>query len=366
MPWRESTSSPFSGSAGDEPDNAVLSEADRESSSGASVLFSGDRGALPVETRRLFVHLLLGPYFDGRREPKQWLVLLRDEAVLRSRLHELFLELVIAHNEKVAFVRQVVADGLDAPILLRRLTLTFVETALLLYLRQRLTQASLQGERAVVSRDELIEHLAVYERERNPDQARYGRQCSAAIDKAANTLNLLRKLRNSGERYEVSPTLALLFPAEEILALLRTYQKLQAERAHPNWQSASGVEPEPFVEQDPEQDESAVEAQHNGDTDSSEALNASEEAEVAIAREFAVSAPAANRFEGLDDVWRAERGRADRLDGEAARVAQRGLRSEADGEHPEPQFDDEPEALDDGDDAGVSDTDEDEAVGESR
>ena len=44
------------------------------------------------------------------------------------------------------------------------------------------------------------------------------------------TLRGERRLRSGEERYEVSPTLKLLFPAEEIQALMRTYVAL-AERA---------------------------------------------------------------------------------------------------------------------------------------
>ena len=116
-------------------------------------------------------------------------------------------------------------EDLDVPILLRKASLTFLETALLLFLRQRLTQADAQGERAVVSLDEMQEHLSVFERDSNPDHAKFERQMVNAVDKAKK-LSLLQFIRGSGERYEVSPTLKLLFSAEEIQALTRTYAAL--------------------------------------------------------------------------------------------------------------------------------------------
>jgi Domain of unknown function (DUF4194) len=189
--------------------------------------FPGDAGALPLATRRVLVQLLLGPSVDATRQRHLWPVLLRDEAVLRSRLHELFLELVVDREQQVAFTRQVVAENIDAPVLLRRSNLTFIETALVLFLRQRLTQAEAQGERAVVSADDMQQHLAVFERAANPDQARFGRQVLAAIEKAKK-LNLVRLIGRGEQRFEVSPTLKLLFPAEEIQALTRTYQSLLA------------------------------------------------------------------------------------------------------------------------------------------
>lgn len=192
-----------------------------------SALFPNDRGTLNLETRRALVQLLQGPSVDGRRQPKLWQVLLRDEALLRQHLHNLFLDLVVDYDQAVAFTRQVVAESIDAPVLLRRNSLTFLESALVLLLRQRLTQADAQGERAVLSKSEMFEHLRVYERDRNVDHARFERQMDNAVVKAKK-LNLLHKTRGGDERYEVSPTLKLLFPAEDIEALGRTYRALMA------------------------------------------------------------------------------------------------------------------------------------------
>lgn len=190
-------------------------------------VFPGDTGQLAADTRRVFVLLLLGPSLDARRQSKLWPVLLRDEALIRARLHELFLELVVDREQQVAFTRQIVAEELDAPILLRKAHLTFLESVLLLFLRSRLTQADAQGERAAVSRDEMLEHLRVFEKAQNPDRARFERQMENAVEKAKK-LSLLQRIRGSDERYEVSPTLKLLFTADEIQVLTRSYELLVA------------------------------------------------------------------------------------------------------------------------------------------
>ena len=212
--------------------NDVSSEADAPEEADPSFLpnpdgtmFAGDTGKVAVETRRVLVQLLLGPSVDAKRQTKLWPVLLRDESAIRSRLHELFLDVVIDHEQKVAFTRQVVSDQLNVPILLRKASLTFIETALLLYLRQRLTQADAQDERAVVSLQEMTEHLAVFERERNADPARFERQTTNAVEKAKK-LNLIQRIRGGEERYEVAPTLKLLFSADEIQILSQTYAAL--------------------------------------------------------------------------------------------------------------------------------------------
>ncbi|HSI49165.1 MAG TPA: DUF4194 domain-containing protein [Ideonella sp.] len=210
--------------------------------------FTGDTGELKMDTRRVLVQLLLGPSVDARRQSKLWPVLVQDEKALRSRLHELFLDLVIDHEQKVAFTRQVVSDQLDVPILLRKAPLTFIESALLLFLRQKLTQADAQGERAVVSVQEMQEHLSVFEKADNSDRARFERQTVNAVEKAK-TLSLLRKLGRNEERYEVAPTLKLLFSAEEIQGLMRTYESL-AEAQPSEGGEDSGLPDEPPVNDD--------------------------------------------------------------------------------------------------------------------
>ena len=56
-------------------------------------------------------------------------------------------------------------------------------------------------------------------------QARFSRQAASAVEKAKK-LNLVRPLAGGEQRFEVSPTLKLLFPAEEIQALTRSYRAL--------------------------------------------------------------------------------------------------------------------------------------------
>ena len=193
-------------------------------------LFAGDSGELEQETRRVLVQLLAGPSLDGRRHPKLWPVLVRDEALIRRRLSELFLDLVMDADLQVAFTRQADAGDLEMPVLLRRAQLTFLDSIMLLHLRQRLTQADAQGERAVISVDEIVEHMSVYERSTNTDRAGFNKRIQASIEKIK-THSILQKIRSSEDRFEISPTLKLLFSAEAIQALTRTYQRMAAGEA---------------------------------------------------------------------------------------------------------------------------------------
>lgn len=186
--------------------------------------FAGDTGTLPVPARRVLVRLLQGPSLDARRHEKLWEVFKRYEKDLKSRLHDIFLELVVDNEAKVAFTRQVVSDEVDVPILLRKQSLSFIESVLLLFLRQKLTHSDAQAERAVVDQLEMTEYLKAYERSDNVDMSRFGRQMEGAIEKAKK-LGVLLKLSGADDRFEISASLRLLFPVEEIQALTEAFRK---------------------------------------------------------------------------------------------------------------------------------------------
>jgi hypothetical protein len=206
--------------------------ADGDAGSVPGNLYPGDTGELPWETRRALVQLLAGPSLEARRHPKLWPVLVRDETVIRRRLAELFLELVMDLDLKVAFTRQADVGDVESPILLRRAQLTFLDSILLLYLRQCLTQADARGERAVVSADEIQEHLSLYQAAASTDRAGFAKRVHASIEKIKKH-SFLQKIRASEDRFEVSPTLKLLFSAEEIQALTRLYEGMAAGEAAP-------------------------------------------------------------------------------------------------------------------------------------
>jgi hypothetical protein len=208
------------------PDDAAT-PANLDETHGDRVLFVNDTGELPLDTRRVLVQLLSGPSLEGRRHARLWPVLLRDEQVIRRRLAELFLELVLDRDLQVAFTTQVAAEELDIPILLRRAQLTFIDSVLLLFLRQRLTQADSYSERAVIARDEIVENLMPYERAASTDRAGFSKRVNASIEKLKKH-NILQKLRASEDRFEIAPTLKLLFSAEEIIALTALYDRMAA------------------------------------------------------------------------------------------------------------------------------------------
>jgi len=206
-----------------EPESQVAASPDQLTS-----LFANDTGQLPLDTRRALVQLLSGPSLDERRHPKLWPVLVRDESTIRSRLAELFLDLIFDPNLKVAFTRQADVGELDCPVLLRRAQLTFIDSVLLLYLRQRLSQADARGERAVVAVDEIEDYLRTFERSASTDRAGFAKRVTASVEKIKKH-SILQKIRASDDRFEISPTLKLLFSAEAIQELTRLYRERAIE-----------------------------------------------------------------------------------------------------------------------------------------
>ena len=183
--------------------------------------YAGDHGELALETRRALCKLLTGPFVDA--EHPSWPALLRDEALVRARLSDVFLELVIDRERKVAFSRQADTGELDTPVLLRSHALSFLESVLLLHLRQALAQAEGQDQRAVVAAQELSEQLSLYASPESGDAVLVNKRIDAAIDKMREA-GVLRTLKGADKRYEISPVLRLLFTADDVQSLGKLYR----------------------------------------------------------------------------------------------------------------------------------------------
>ena len=188
-------------------------------------LWDGDTGTLREPSRRVLVQLLRGPYLSASRHGNLWTALLSDEDAVRSSLADLVLDLVTDHAAQVAFVRNTSAD-VDAPKVMRTATLTFLDTALLLHLRQTLLQES-GGRKTIVGADEVADQLQVYRGKDNADIAGFSKRINSSWQKMVK-YGLLAATSTEG-RFEVSPVLRLVFGAEEIAAVQAEYRRLAAE-----------------------------------------------------------------------------------------------------------------------------------------
>ena len=194
-----------------------LSQADQASKE----LYAGDVGVLRIDARLALCKLLTGPFVDG--DHPHWPAVVREEVILRSRLADVFLELIIDRERRVAFTRQADTGELDTPVLMRSAKLSFLDSVLLLHLREALIDAETRNERAVVDEAELFEFLELYA---GGDGDRVGAQkrCRGAI-KGLRESSILKVLGGQENRYEVSPALRLLFTANDVEALGKLYRK---------------------------------------------------------------------------------------------------------------------------------------------
>lgn len=187
-------------------------------------LWPGDTGTLTEPSRRAVLTLLRGPYLSYRRHPQLWSALLRDQEIITARLHELFLDLVIDTTGEVAYARNVDAADFDAPKTMRSASLTFMDTAMLLLLRQHLVSAN-SGERVIVGLDDLVEQLDIY-RESNSDASEFRSRVRASW---ANFKRYgLISDAGSEDRAEISPVLRLVFGPDQIRGLREGYARIAA------------------------------------------------------------------------------------------------------------------------------------------
>jgi len=148
-------------------------------------------------------------------------VLVRNEAVLCSRLNDLFLTLHVDHVAEVAYKRQAVPDEGQKrfPTLLHDTAYNREETILLVFLRERLQRERTAGvDTVLVDLEELVERVAEF---RPPDAT----DIAAETKRANNAVEALAKsgvLHASGEpdRFKVSPVLDSLLPLPRLKELL--------------------------------------------------------------------------------------------------------------------------------------------------
>src|SRR6266545_6854425 len=95
-------------------------------------LFAGDEGGLSLAQRRCLVSLLKHRYLSRRTHPELWDVLIEHQALMRSRLNDLFLTLHVDAEGEVAYKRQAVPDNRSTrfPTLLHDTAYTREETVL--------------------------------------------------------------------------------------------------------------------------------------------------------------------------------------------------------------------------------------------
>lgn len=192
---------------------------------GTDALWPGDTGSLSLNSRRALVQLLKGPLITATKHPLVWAAVTSDEAALRSRLSEVFLDLILDENAGIAFTRTVkTGEDLSVPQVLRTEPLTHMDTLVLLHLRSLVAHA-LPGERVIVDADDLFSEILVYRSVRDTDEASFRTRFDRSLlTKLESKYHLLSPTETAG-RHEVSPALKHILDPDTVAAITAEYRR---------------------------------------------------------------------------------------------------------------------------------------------
>ncbi|ROS78949.1 DUF4194 domain-containing protein [Cellulomonas sp. PhB143] len=126
-----------------------------------AALFAGDTGTLDPDVRRVLVRVLQRRYLLADRSPELWRTLLAHQQVVESRLHDLFVHLVVDHERGLAYKRQVRSAEAEVPVLLRDEPYSRAETLVLVHLRTVYQRERGAGETSARIDVEEIEQTAL-------------------------------------------------------------------------------------------------------------------------------------------------------------------------------------------------------------
>lgn len=168
----------------------------------ANALYEGDTGSLSFEQRQLMVTLLRGPYLTQAERPNLWQTLINSRSVIEASLANLFLSLIVDEELGVAFCRQADVGDLEAPQLLRQFSLSYLDSVLLLELRQRLLTAQSKGEKAVIAQETIEELLKTFDVSAKTNERQFKSHVNAVI-KRLTARKLLKKLGDNTNLYEI-------------------------------------------------------------------------------------------------------------------------------------------------------------------
>jgi hypothetical protein len=183
-----------------------------------SPLFDGDTGTLPENVRDALITLMKRRYISSDTHPRDWQIICDHEPALRTRLHDMYLDLVVDRAYQVAFKRQVADEtGTKYPTLLHDLSYSREETILLVTLRMMLRSNS--GQDAVfVDRAELLDEVANYRPEGATDRLPGEKAANKAIDNLENADLLLKTEQD--DRFRIAPVIEVLLPLRKLKQVL--------------------------------------------------------------------------------------------------------------------------------------------------
>ncbi|MFG2084794.1 MULTISPECIES: DUF4194 domain-containing protein [unclassified Spirillospora] len=180
-------------------------------------LFAGDTGTLDVDVRRVLVRLLQRRFLLAEKTPAQWRTLLENQQIIESRLHDLFVRLVVDHDRGIAYKQQVRSAESEVPILLRDDPYNRAETLVLVHLRTVFQRERGAGETSArVDIEELEQTVLTYFDPDDHNLARSQREIQNAVQRLV-TEGLLAE--ESAGRYRITPLVEVVLSIERLTEL---------------------------------------------------------------------------------------------------------------------------------------------------
>lgn len=182
-------------------------------------LFAGDRGELDLAQRKTLLTLVKHPYLSAAQQPAEWATLMESEAVITSRLNDLFLDLEVNRTYEVAFKRQAQPEsGRSYPTLLRDVSYTREESILMVFLRGRFRSVRAEGDDMVhVDREDMTAAVGRFRPPHATDRSGDARKTEKAIDHLVKARILAK---TSDDRFRISPVIEVLLPIDRLTELL--------------------------------------------------------------------------------------------------------------------------------------------------
>ncbi|MFC5180771.1 DUF4194 domain-containing protein [Actinomadura harenae] len=182
-----------------------------------SELFAGDAGTLDVDVRRVLVRLLQRRFLLAEKDQVLWRTLLENQQIIESRLHDLFVRLVVDHDRGIAYKQQVRSAELDVPILLKDDPYNRAETLVLVHLRTVFQREHGSGETSArVDIEELEQTVLTYFDPDDHNLARSQRDIRNAVQRLV-AEGLLAE--ESAGRYRITPLVEVVLSTEKLTEL---------------------------------------------------------------------------------------------------------------------------------------------------
>lgn len=229
------------GAAGDDAFVAPLpAEAD------LPALFPGDTGTLEAPVRQVLARLLRQRHLSAADQPRLWRTLLVHQATVESRLHDLFVDLVVDHDRGLAYKRQVRDAEVDVPVLLRDEPYTRLETVLLVHLRAVFQREHGVGEQQVrVDAEELEQTVLSFLPPGETNVAARQREIQAAVARLVRERVLAEETPG---RYRVLPVIEVILSVDRLAELARWLREDAARGADADAETADDPADDPADE----------------------------------------------------------------------------------------------------------------------